>query len=515
MHLPHPAPLTGHAGLDGFSTADFDDISSVDTEASTARRAGSCLRCNAIGGRMIACRNALVSLNGLPCCNGYWCPGCYRAEDGVFTSFRPDRQGLRMRPMDCALRAFRCHICDVQGLLGRAADPDASECDWELLQLAVQYKIDARLCVLETTGSKYAREYESLLRHAAKYHINLLPKVEPEAPPAFNPSLLVGTAMVRATSALHGRGRGADGAAAYGTARGKRTALDWAARYQPRAQASFQEDPEFVAFCAGLPKRIGNVVTQAYPLDIKTLLALVGTCDARVAELEAAEQHAAALLEASYRLTLVIAYFAITRGNDPFRLQTGHFDAGLWLGDDAARGAVTPHIRIAFNFPTKALQTKWTDGILAGTTASGVRIGDYALHYLECRRRHGNERRGQWALPDGLLLPAPGGGRQDGKSFVHDFLRPRLLALQRAGDHPPLYRADLSAGRINMWSVRIGAESWALADDPRAPALSETDVDAHVGWLSGRNGNKNARTMARRYNTPPIEQRIRATARHM
>jgi hypothetical protein len=66
-----------------------------------------------------------------------------------------------------------------------------------------------------------------------------------------------------------------------------------------------------------------------------------------------------------------------------------------------------------------------------------------------------------------------------------------------------------------MWSVRIGAESWALADDPRAPALSETDVDAHVGWLSGRNGNKNARTMARRYNTPPIEQRIRATARHM
>ncbi len=87
--------------------------------------------------------------------------------------------------------------------------------------------------------------------------------------------------------------------------------------------------------------------------------------------------------------------------------------------------------------------------------------------------------------------------------------------MQETGTHKPLYRADLAAGRINMWTIRIGAESWALAGDPRAPAMNETDIDAHVGWLSGRNGNKNARTMARRYNTPPIESRIRATSVHM
>ena len=503
---------------------DFDSISSVGSSSSDGSDSsdagddaggGRCRVCRAKRPWMLRCRNADVSIRGLPRCRGYWCTGCYRAEEGLFHSFRPDQQGLRMRRMDSSVRAFRCHLCDVQAMLGRAARPASNPRDWELLQLSIQYKIDARLAVLESTGTKYFNDFNTLGAHARAYGVGVLPDVLPEASPAYNPSLLVGTAMVRATSSLHRSKRGVAVTVGFGTARAKRTALNWAARFQPDAQASFQTDPEFLDFCSGLPKRVGNVVGQAYPLDVGTLLALLRDSDALITELEATGDHTAALLEASYRLTLTIAYFAITRGNEPFKLRTRHFAAGLWLGDEARRGGVTPHIRVAFNFPTKALQTKWTDGILAGTTASGVKIGEYAEHYLRARSLYGPQRRGEWADADGLLLPAPAGGKQTGAAFIRAFLLPRLRALQATGTHKPLYRADLAAGRINMWTIRIGAESWALAGDPRAPAMNETDIDAHVGWLSGRNGNKNARTMARRYNTPPIESRIRATSVHM
>jgi hypothetical protein len=499
-------------------TSGFEAITSAsDTESFDEHSLyleNECLCCHATDGPRMRCINHATSCHGLPPCGGIWCVGCYAAEDWIFHSIRDDGLALCMRPIDSKRPGWRCHVCELMCMLGRPLQPDDG--DWELCQLGIQYKIDAAHHLAPNTANGYNTAWCLLQKDISLWQGGIVEYAEdlpcmPLAYPKRQHALEVGLSILKSTSALNGtNGRGPEGQCTFDHARTRRSAFAHIMSRHPDAHDALQRNLEFLDFIKGLPKRVGTMSTPSFPLHINTLLAVISLSGSIIKRSLAAHNYAHALREMGSRLALVYAFFLITRGNEPFRLRRHHWEDGLFLGARAAAHGLPEHLRPSFRFPTKTLQTSYKDGVLAPITASGVRIGAMSTQYQLALATHGHLLPGDWHADEGRLFPSSLGTQWNCGAFCHEYLRPRLLTLQQQG-HPHLLDVNI-ATRIDFWSVRRGANTWADTDNEDVPRLPEADKEEHCYWVDIT--RKRSRT-SRHYSEKPLPERLKATGRHM
>ena len=470
---------------------------------------GECLVCHAVGETQLRCVNRDVSCHGLPPCCGVWCPGCYATEGWIFHTIKDDGLPQCMRPLDARRPGWRCHVCELSCMLGRAIEPE--DRDWEVTQLAMQYKLDSAHHVAVSTGGGYETAWGILQDDIARWHGETLvyDQDQPRYPP-MKPerqfALEVGMSIELATSALYDKGHGPDGQCTFNHARTRRSAFAYMTQRHGPIHDSVQKNQEFLDFIKGIPKRVGTMSTPAHPLHVETLLALVGLGGRDISRALREDKPIEAVLAAANRLVLVYAFFLMTRGNEPFRLRKHHWRAGMWFGQRATQHGLPEHMRIAFNFPTKTLQTSYKDGVLGMVSASGVRIGAMTEQYDSMLRQHASVMPGDWKRADGRLFPDSRGQLWSCGAYLASYLRPQLLRLQ-AGGHTHLRDIDIRS-RMDFWSIRRGANTWADTEAPGIPSISEAFKEEHVGWA--RVGAKRSR-MSRHYSQKPASERIKVT----
>ena len=394
-------------------------------------------------------------------------------------------------------------------MLGRVLEPD--DRDWEVTQLAMQYKLDSAHHVAVSTGGGYETAWGILQEDICRWQGGVLAYDEdrprhPPLKPERQYALEVGMSIELATSALYDKGHGPDGQCTFNHARTRRSAFAYMTQRHTPIHDSVQKNQEFLDFIKGIPKRIGTMSVQAHPLHVETMLALVASGGRDITRLQREGKHLAAVHAAASRLVLVYAFFLMTRGNEPFRLKKHHWRAGMWFGQRAAQHGLPEHMRIAFDFPTKTLQTSYKDGVLGMVSASGVRIGAMTTQYDHMLQRHSHEMPGDWAHDEGRLFPNSRGQQWSCGDYLVSYLRPQLLRLQESG-HPHLRGVDIRS-RIDFWSIRRGANTWADADTPGIPSISEAFKEEHVGWAKA--GVKRSR-MSRHYSQKPASERIKVT----
>ena len=498
---------SGYAAITSASDTDSADEHSIFLE-------NECLVCHATDGPRMRCVNHATSCHRLAPCRGIWCVGCYAAEDWIFHSIRDDGLALCMRPVDSQRPGWRCHLCELACMLGRPLHPDDG--DWEVCQLGIQYKIDAAHHLAPNTANGYHAAWRLLQKDICLWQGGPIAYVEdrpcpPPAHPQRQYALEVGLSILKSTSALNGtNGRGPEGQCTFGHARARRSAFAHVMSRHPAAHDAVQKNPEFLDFIKGLPKRVGTMSTPSFPLHIDTILAIISLSGSIIRAALARADHDSALREMGGRLALVYAFFLITRGNEPFRLRRHHWEEGLFLGAKAAAHGMPEHIRPSFRFPTKTMQTSYKDGVLAPVTASGVHIGAMTTQYQHALLTYGHLLPGDWHASEGRLFPNAVGTQWTCGAFCHDYLRPRLFTLQRQG-HPHLLDIDISS-RIDFWSVRRGANTWADTDNEDVPRLPEADKEEHCYWADLT--RKRSRT-SRHYSQKPLAERLKVTSRHM
>ena len=514
-HASHGSPGTHWGGRSTqpppLISSGYESCDSSDSEDLFLH--GECLACQRIQPTQMRCVNRDTAAHGLPPCRGVWCPECYKGEEGIFHTIKDDGLALSMRDVDTHRPGWRCHRCELACMLGRPIDPD--DRDWEADQLAMQYKIDSAHHVAVSTANKYDQAWRLLQRDIAMWQGAVLPYDEdcPRLPPRFPArqyALEVGMSMVKATSALYDKGRGPEGQSTFNHARARRTAFGHMTSRHPHVHDAVQKNQEFKDFVVGLPKRIGTMSTPAHPLHVETLKALIAAGGQQIRQHTRAGEHLLALQAMSHRLVLVYAFFLITRGNEPFRLKRKHWLDGIWLGDRAASRGVPEHIRFAFDFPTKTQQTSFKDGVLGSISASGVRIGAMTRQYQKALEAYEASGLPEWGGKDSRLFPDAHGLPWTCGGYLKVYLRPALERLKEQG-HPHLQGIDISR-RMDFWSIRRGANTWADADTPGIPQLEEGRKEEHVGWA--RPGAKRSRT-SRGYSQRYLSERIKVTSVHM
>ena len=505
-----PSPTTSSSSLSSSLALGDTTLDSLRSLGSSVFAQDECLRCHAITDHQMRCVNRDISCHGLPPCAGIWCPGCYQAEDWIFHTIHDDGRALAMRPIDTRKPGWRCHLCELSCMLGRGLAPDDQ--DWEVCQLAIQYKIDSAHHIAASTANGYQNAWNLLQQDVAYWHGRPLdyPEAAPNLPPLFparQHGLEVGMSIVKATSALNTTGRGEDGQCTFNTARARRSAFAHIMGRHPGICSAVQDNLEFRAFVLGCPRRVGTMSTPSMALHIETLFVLLGLAATAVRQALHEQDFSLALREMAYRLVLIYSFFLITRGNEPFRLRQHHWREGIWLGTRARSQGMPEHLRFSFQFPTKTLQTSFKEGVLAPVTASGVRIGALTEQYAAALTAHGHTLGGEWAHPEGRLFPSPRGAQWRCGLYLREYLRPRPRVLQDLG-HPPLLGVNI-ADQFDMWSVRRGATTWAAVDSAAIPRVAEEDKEEHVGWTDP--ARKATRT-SRGYSQKPIEERVKVTS---
>ena len=500
------------SGFDGISMTHASDTS-IDSLDSSIFLVNECLVCHAIKPQQMRCVNRHTSCHGLPPCAGVWCSTCFHAEDWIYHTIHDNDSALAMRPIDTMKPGWRCHLCELSCMLGRPLAPD--DADWEVCQLAIQYKIDSAHHIATNTANGYRSAWNMLQADISAWHGQTLgyPEDQPDPPPMFperQHGLEVGMSIVKSTSSLNSTGHGPQGQCTFNHARSRRSAFAHIMSRHPHVHDALQCNREFKDFVLGCPRRVGTMSTPSMAMDIATFFALLGLGAAAVRKALSEDDHKTALKEMAYRLLLIYSFFLVTRGNEPFRLYQHHWREGLWLGTRATTHGMPEHIRLSFNFPTKTLQTSWKEGILAPISASGIRIGALSLQYADALQQHGHALGGDWARPDGRLFPSPSGQQWKCGLYLRDYLRPKLRDLQRLG-HPPLLGVDIDK-HMDMWSVRRGATTWAATDSPNIPRVQEEDKEEHVGWI---NPYRKATRTSRGYSQKPVPERIKVTSQGM